>query len=592
MIACVGQQAIDGRRIPYGFTDRTLPHFHKYDDGASARGFVESSFMRGLNPTEFFFHAMGGREGLIDTAVKSCNFDAPIVYTENGITKYSKIGEWIDSTLAKYPEDVNHFEERQMEHLYLKDEVFIPTTDEDGNVSWEQVTAVTRHDPGVELYEIKTEGGREVIVTESKSLLIWNAETKKLVETSTPDIKIGDCVPVTLNLSCFKNGVYDSTQPDTIIHGTSDEIKNYIDSHSHDESGSIIVSTRKESDILCICYSRLGIYTVTSEDKESGKIRVSVCNDYLSQNDVVLDKIVEINVIGIEKHPKVYDLTIPTTLNFGLANGLQVRDTSDTGYIQRKLIKGMEDARIMTDYTVRNANGTILQFLYGEDGFDGAKIEKQKLISLGKSDKELYDTYHLNLDDDYLRTVYLDEIVRDILSHKELLEEQYKKHINKIISDRDYYFEHIFKGRLEEEIFVPINIQRLVDSAAQRFSNKTGLSDLHPQYVFDRLDELERDLYITEKYKGNELIMVLAHLRLSPNMLNKARINKLAFDYIITCIQQQFYHAIAHPGELVGTIAAQSMGEPSRICVLGTGRCRIGYLIAYMGKHCKLGRSI
>ena len=71
MIACVGQQAVDGKRVPLGFTDRSLPHFTKYDDGAAARGFVENSFMNGLSPTEFFFHAMGGREGLIDTAVKT-----------------------------------------------------------------------------------------------------------------------------------------------------------------------------------------------------------------------------------------------------------------------------------------------------------------------------------------------------------------------------------------------------------------------------------------------------------------------------------------------------------------------------------------
>ena len=51
MIACVGQQVVDGKRIPLGFTDRTLPHFHKYDDGSSARGFVENSFMNGLTPT-------------------------------------------------------------------------------------------------------------------------------------------------------------------------------------------------------------------------------------------------------------------------------------------------------------------------------------------------------------------------------------------------------------------------------------------------------------------------------------------------------------------------------------------------------------
>jgi DNA-directed RNA polymerase beta' subunit len=73
MIACVGQQNIDGKRIPYGFEDRTLPHFKKYDDGAEARGFIENSFINGLSPTEFFFHAMSGREGLIDTAVKTAD---------------------------------------------------------------------------------------------------------------------------------------------------------------------------------------------------------------------------------------------------------------------------------------------------------------------------------------------------------------------------------------------------------------------------------------------------------------------------------------------------------------------------------------
>jgi len=73
MLACVGQQAPEGRRIPLGFTDRTLPHFKKYDDGAEARGFVESSFIKGLSPQEFFFHAMSGREGLIDTAVKTAD---------------------------------------------------------------------------------------------------------------------------------------------------------------------------------------------------------------------------------------------------------------------------------------------------------------------------------------------------------------------------------------------------------------------------------------------------------------------------------------------------------------------------------------
>jgi DNA-directed RNA polymerase II subunit RPB1 len=71
MISCLGQQNIDNKRIPYSFPNRTLPHFKQFDDSPSARGFVENSFISGLTPEELFFHAMGGRIGLIDTAVKT-----------------------------------------------------------------------------------------------------------------------------------------------------------------------------------------------------------------------------------------------------------------------------------------------------------------------------------------------------------------------------------------------------------------------------------------------------------------------------------------------------------------------------------------
>jgi len=71
MVSCLGQQNVDGKRIPYGYDNRTLPHYKKFDDSPEARGFVESSFIQGLTPQELFFHAMGGRVGLIDTAVKT-----------------------------------------------------------------------------------------------------------------------------------------------------------------------------------------------------------------------------------------------------------------------------------------------------------------------------------------------------------------------------------------------------------------------------------------------------------------------------------------------------------------------------------------
>jgi len=71
MISCLGQQNVENKRIPYSFTNRTLPHYQQFDDNPVSRGFVESSFIEGLRPEELFFHAIGGRIGLIDTAVKT-----------------------------------------------------------------------------------------------------------------------------------------------------------------------------------------------------------------------------------------------------------------------------------------------------------------------------------------------------------------------------------------------------------------------------------------------------------------------------------------------------------------------------------------
>ncbi|MHA1670332.1 MAG: DNA-directed RNA polymerase subunit A' [Promethearchaeota archaeon] len=71
MSAVVGQQAIRGERINRGYSQRTLPHFRINDLTPKSRGFVESSYRNGLKPEEFFFHAMGGREGLVDTAVRT-----------------------------------------------------------------------------------------------------------------------------------------------------------------------------------------------------------------------------------------------------------------------------------------------------------------------------------------------------------------------------------------------------------------------------------------------------------------------------------------------------------------------------------------
>src|ERR671925_2012186 len=71
MTAVLGQQSIRGKRINKGYHNRSLPHFRTNDTSPDAKGFVKSNYRDGLSPLEFFFHAMGGREGLVDTAVRT-----------------------------------------------------------------------------------------------------------------------------------------------------------------------------------------------------------------------------------------------------------------------------------------------------------------------------------------------------------------------------------------------------------------------------------------------------------------------------------------------------------------------------------------
>jgi len=71
MAACVGQQAMRGKRIEKGFTDRTLSSFKKGDLSPEAHGFTSNGFKTGLTPYEFFFGAITGRDSLMDTALRT-----------------------------------------------------------------------------------------------------------------------------------------------------------------------------------------------------------------------------------------------------------------------------------------------------------------------------------------------------------------------------------------------------------------------------------------------------------------------------------------------------------------------------------------
>ncbi|BDA48126.1 probable DNA-directed RNA polymerase II subunit RPB1 [Coccomyxa sp. Obi] len=326
MIACVGQQNVEGKRIPFGFQRRTLPHFTRDDLGPESRGFVENSYLRGLTPQELFFHAMGGREGLIDTAVK----------------------------------------------------------------------------------------------------------------------------------------------------------------------------------------------------------------------------------------------------------------TSSTGYIQRRLVKAMEDLMIKYDGTVRTANGSVVQFLYGEDGMDGTAIEGQKLEHLRMTPEKFRNTFYLDLSMSRSTPDWLDPEMAEQLRHsveaRQLLEQEYEQ----LEEDLRVLRTEVLRSG-DSGVQLPVNLKRLIWNAQQQFHcypHDNRPSGLNPVEVILRMKELQEKLMVVDgpdelsrEAQRNATLLFLSHLRAtfaSKRVIREYKFDQEAFIWVVGEIEDRFKRALAYPGEMIGTVAAQSIGEPTTQMTLNT----------------------
>jgi DNA-directed RNA polymerase II subunit RPB1 len=261
--------------------------------------------------------------------------------------------------------------------------------------------------------------------------------------------------------------------------------------------------------------------------------------------------------------------------------------TSQTGYIQRRLVKALEDIMIKYDGTVRNSLGHLMQFLYGEDGMAGEYIEDQKFETLKMDDMTLRrnfkfiekDEEEFNLFD--LKRFMEDSVIED-LKRQDLsqlrcdLEEEY----NQIKRDRDYARQKLLTQG-DNSINIPVNIKTIITYAENDNNiNIFSKSDLNPFIVLQKVRELKQELEII---KGTDIIsvegqecaltlfnMVLNYSLSTKNIIIKHRLNKKAFDFVCGEIKSKFEQAIVRPGEMVGSIAAQSIGEPATQMTLNT----------------------
>ena len=316
MISCLSQQNVDGKRIPYGFDNRTLPHFTKFDDSPNARGFVENSFISGLTPEELFFHAMGGRVGLIDTAVK----------------------------------------------------------------------------------------------------------------------------------------------------------------------------------------------------------------------------------------------------------------TSQTGYIQRRLIKGLEDLKVEYDMTVRNNKNKIVQFSYGEDGIDTVKVENQSIPLIDITIEEIYLHYVVEVKDNYLNLILAEEIKSKYKNELDEAKTYSKKYINMMLERRDEIIKKVFNNTNNNTLYCPVSFVNIINNIQGQFNLKsTSLIDITPLELYKELEATMNKLNQIHYSKPTKIFETLFYYYLSPKeLLFVKKFNKSAIKILLETIIYDYKKSIVNPGEMVGIIAGQSIGEPTTQMTLNT----------------------
>lgn len=272
--------------------------------------------------------------------------------------------------------------------------------------------------------------------------------------------------------------------------------------------------------------------------------------------------------------------------------------TSETGYIQRRLVKAMETVMARYDGTLRNARGCVMQFLYGEDGMDGQRIEKQRFDTYKISAKKFKETYHLDVTaDNFGLTNYIDrktgdyayflnpdivDAYRNDPEMRLLLDEEYEQ----LLSDRAKLREIMrckgSEAESDDSTYLPVNIDRLLWNVQRQFRlNMFEPTSLEPKTVIEAVRRLcDEDLIVVPgddpmskeaQYNATLQFQMLVRWKLSSKrVLSEYRLNEKALHVLLGSIKAEFRAALVAPGEMCGVLAAQSIGEPATQMTLNT----------------------
>ena len=251
--------------------------------------------------------------------------------------------------------------------------------------------------------------------------------------------------------------------------------------------------------------------------------------------------------------------------------------TSTTGYIQRRLIKGMEDLKVEYDMTVRNGKQRIIQFTYGDDGIDTIKVENQSLQLVAMSLDEIYAHFHMPLDNssetqESAVTAFTKTAYAKMKKEKPLTTKKIRDLIDYMIEMRDLIIERVFSRLDNKNVQMPVSFMHIINNVqAQQQINQNSMVDITPLEAMDMISAGFRQLETLYYAQPTLLFKVMYYYYLSPKeLLLVKRFNRSALSILISVINLQYKRSIVAPGEMVGMVSAQSIGEPTTQLTLNT----------------------
>ena len=243
--------------------------------------------------------------------------------------------------------------------------------------------------------------------------------------------------------------------------------------------------------------------------------------------------------------------------------------TADTGYIQRKLVKIMEDIKVEYDGTVRNANDKVIQIIYGDNGINTEKQIEQKIGLMSANNQTVREKY-----------IYSDNELKELHNNKytkEINEALYKKLITMRNNMRKIQSAtNLTPIAFKESFMMPIDIQQFINNIINRI-NRENNNIVDPFYVLTKIKEMYASNYskimkyndIKSKIKKRDELRIKFLLKfylydtlVPKRCTHQYKISKNEFDEIIEYFKKTILLAKVEGGEMVGFVGAQSIGEP------------------------------